>query len=154
MYRAEKIKAVNIPIDYCRNDQNIYDKHWSLSSLPKKFIRDQQTEHLSEAKHVWKKIKANSQSELHPEGVAQIAYMRALFWVMSGQSSCLFPYLACRRVLPWSAQRFLGGWQDILWAGISSFLLPAPRVALSRIPQRTTEDILWDVKTRWDEKTP
>ena len=57
------------------------------------------------------------------------------FCVVSGQSSCLCPYLVWLRVLHggrciskprWiPEQGFLGGSQDILWAGISS-LLPPP----------------------------
>ena len=59
------------------------------------------------------------------------------FPVVSGQSSCLGPYLVRFKALPggmgisqskwFPAGGFLGGWQDILWAGISSFLLTPPK---------------------------
>ena len=59
-----------------------------------------------------------------------------VFLVVSGQSSCPGPYLAQFKALPggahisqsrwFPAQGFLEGWQDILWAGISSLLLAPP----------------------------
>ena len=57
------------------------------------------------------------------------------FRVVSGQSSCLAhiwsdsgPFLvACISQPRWSPEQgFLGVWQDILWAGISSLLLASP----------------------------
>ena len=65
--------------------------------------------------------------------------MGAVFWVVSGQSSCLCPYLAWLRALPgecvsipqsrWiPAWRFLGGWQDILVVDSSFFSWPLPRL--------------------------
>ena len=91
---------------------------------------------LTEAKLVWKSTRVNSQSELHPTGVAWIAHM--------GQSSrlSLANHLACAHIWPDSGsfsvgvhdsqqrwipvQRFQGGWQDVLRAVASSILRPLP----------------------------
>ena len=63
--------------------------------------------------------------------------MGLAFWVVSGQSSCSCPYLVPLRTLPGSAsifqsrwiapQGFLGGWQEVLPAGISALLLAPPK---------------------------
>lgn len=38
-----------------------------------------------------------TQSELQAIGAVLVAYVRAIFWVVSGHSSCLSPYLICQR---------------------------------------------------------
>ena len=135
----------------------------SLSSLKKEFSKVteivKQIKCLLGAKYVLKNTQADS--ELRAIGVAEIAYMGAVFWVTSDQSSCSCPHLAWLRVLPggctrisqprWiPAWRFLGGWQDILWAGGSSILWPLPRlrtfsahVSSQKIPFATRMRKMW-----------
>ena len=68
----------------------------SLSSLKKEFSKVteivKQIKCLLGAKYVLKNTQADS--ELRAIGVAEIAYMGAVFWVTSDQSSCSCPHLA------------------------------------------------------------
>ena len=85
------------------------------------------------------------------------------FLVVSGQPSCLGLYLVWFKILPggmcisqprWiPARRFLGGWQDILWASVSSFLLAPPEFFQLEIACRFCtpyQDLLmWDNSCKW-----
>ena len=59
---------MNIPIDY--GSEMTGKRALVFVFSAKRIIGDQQTQHLLEAKHMRKKTKANSWSELHPIGVA------------------------------------------------------------------------------------
>ena len=130
----------------------------SLKEFSKETELVKQIKCLLEAKYVWKNTRANLGSELHPMRVAEIVYRWAVFWVVSGQSSCLCPYLARLRIVPGECMRIpqsrwiLGGWHDTLWAGNSSFLWPLPRlrtfsahVSAGKIPLTTRVRKMWSL---------
>ena len=83
--------------------------------------------------------------------------MGLAFQIVSGQSSylCQFKtswwhvHLSVKSFPVWG---FLGGWQDILWAGISSLLLAPPEFFCLVVACHFCvpyQDLLWDNSCKW-----